>query len=552
MSLLSKKMLAIALCGIMASASFTACGDKAGSQPGDSNSSVSDVVNENVEIMNFTAPQNGDTIIEMNIKDYGTVKIRLFPEYAETGVDNFVQLAESGYYDGLTFHRVISDFMIQGGDPMGNGTGGASIWGGQFDGGTDPHLIHVSGALAYANSGSTETNGSQFYIVTGTEITDDDITTYEQYYGLSFSENQKAAYKRAGGTPFLDGNYTVFGQVFDGLDIIYKIQYVPTNVSDKPLGDGVIIESVKVSKYNGEDLKWYLSDYSDYQDPADAEPVNFSDIKEGEEIAVMDIEGYGTVKIRFFPEYAPEAVENFVQHAKDGYYDGVTFHRIIEDFMIQGGDPKGDGTGGESIWGEKFDGGKYYNLVHARGAIAYANSGGTNTNGSQFYIVTGEDYDDEAFANLEANPQYSFRDSVKEFYKKVGGTPFLDRSYTVFGQVFDGLDVVFKIQSVEVDAANNSRPLKDVVINSIKIEKYDGSAPKWYISDYDMTDNTDEDPEEATEEETDTEEPDSDEDADTNADTDNGTDEGVQDDLENEELDLIEDVTVVIDESWRR
>lgn len=541
MNLFSKKMLAIALCGIMATASFTACGDKNGSDA-DNSDSVSDVVKENVEIMNFTAPQNGDTIIEMNIRDYGTVKIRLFPEYAETGVENFVKLVESGYYDGLTFHRVISDFMIQGGDPNGNGTGGSSIWGGQFDGGTDPHLIHVSGAIAYANSNGTDTNGSQFYIVTGTDVTDEDLTMYEQYYGMSFTENQKAAYKQAGGTPFLDGSYTVFGQVFDGLDIIYKIQYVATDASDKPLGDGVIIDSVKVSKYNGEELKWYLSDYSDYEDPKNAEPVNFSDIKEGEEIAVMDIEGYGTVKLRFFPEYAPEAVENFVQHAKDGYYDGLTFHRIIEDFMIQGGDPKGDGTGGESVWGEKFDGGTYYDLIHAAGAIAYANSGSTATNGSQFYIVTGEVYDDDGLANFGN----AFRDSVKDIYKTVGGTPFLDGGYTVFGQVFDGLDVIFKVQSVEVDAANNSRPLKDVVIKSIKIEKYDGSAPKWYISDYDMTDDKDDDSEEASdsEEDTDTEEPDSDDDEDTDTDD--------RDETEAEELDLIEDVTVVVDESWRR
>ncbi|MDE6679088.1 MAG: peptidylprolyl isomerase, partial [Ruminococcus sp.] len=75
----------------------------------------------------------------MNIRDYGTVKIRLFPEYADKGVENFVELAKKGYYDGLKFHRVINDFMIQGGDPNGNGTGGESIWGESFDGGTDPH-----------------------------------------------------------------------------------------------------------------------------------------------------------------------------------------------------------------------------------------------------------------------------------------------------------------------------------------------------------------------------------------------------------------------------
>lgn len=78
------------------------------------------------------------------------------------------------------------------------------------------------------------------------------------------------------------------------------------------------------------------------------------EIQEGEEIAVITVKGYGEIKVRFFPDEAPKAVENFTTHAKEGYYDGLTFHRVIADFMIQGGDPKGDGTGGESIWGEGF------------------------------------------------------------------------------------------------------------------------------------------------------------------------------------------------------
>ena len=204
----------------------------------------------------------------MKIKDYGTVKFRLFPEYADKGVENFVELAKKGYYDGLTFHRCIKDFMIQGGDPSGNGTGGESIWGGKFDGGTDPHLIHAAGALAYANSGSTSTDGSQFYIVTGTRISP--MRTFDDYeqYGYAFSDNAKEIYKKAGGAPWLDGNYTVFGQVIDGLDVIFKVQNVATDANDKPLSGDVIIESVKVGKYNGEELNWYLSDY-DYDDPED-------------------------------------------------------------------------------------------------------------------------------------------------------------------------------------------------------------------------------------------------------------------------------------------
>ena len=219
-------------------------------------SSVQEV---NVEAQNFTPPKEGDDIIVMKIKDYGTVKIRLFPEYADKGVENFVELAKSGYYDGLIFHRVINDFMIQGGDPEGTGRGGESIWGGQFDGGTDPHLIHAAGALAYANSGSTATNGSQFYIVTGEVYTAENMEMLAQR-GYNFSDSAKEIYTTAGGTPWLDGNYTVFGQVIDGLDIIFDIQTVQTDASDKPEKD-VVIESVTVEKYDGSEPKWYITDY---------------------------------------------------------------------------------------------------------------------------------------------------------------------------------------------------------------------------------------------------------------------------------------------------
>lgn len=509
---MNKKLLALAVCGLTAASMLTACGKENVHTTAGKDGSSQTVIGEsetkpaeNVDLMNYTAPENGDTIVEINFKDFGTVKIRLFPEYAETACENFTQLVESGYYDGLTFHRIIKDFMIQGGDPLGNGTGGESTWGGKFDGGTNPALGHVTGALAYANSGSTATNGSQFYIVTGIQnFTDELYLTYERY-GYSFTDKQKEIYSKVGGAPFLDGNYTVFGQVIDGLDVIFKIQYVATDSNDKPIVDDVVMESVKLTKYNGEEIKWYLSDY-DWDNPEDAAPINYTAPEEGDEIAVINFKDYGTVKFRLFPEVAPKGVENFVKLAKSGYYDGLTFHRIIEDFMIQGGDPLGTGMGGESAWGGQFDGGKYYNLIHAAGAVAYANSGTTATNGSQFYIVTGEVYDDAAYDKLIANG-YTIREATKDIYSTQGGTLFLDGAYTVFGQVIDGLDIIFEIQKVETDA--NNKPLTDVVMESVTIEKYDGSEIKWYISDYSTDDEeeateTEETSEEA-EENTDTE-----------------------------------------------
>lgn len=277
-----KKIFALAMCMAMSLMSFSSCGDKTttsgesgavgdsidsgavgeGSETSSDSGAAAADWSVDVPIENFAEPQIGDKIIEMDIKDYGTVKFVLFEEYAEKACENFVGLAEKGYYDGLTFHRVINDFMIQGGDPLGNGTGGESVWGGSFDGGTDPHVIHTTGAVAYANSGATSTNGSQFYIVTGTPLTDEDFANYELYGYNPSSESAKEVYKKTGGTPFLDGGYTVFGQVFEGLDIILKIQTVETDASDKPVED-VIMNSVKVSEYNGEELKWYRSDYED-------------------------------------------------------------------------------------------------------------------------------------------------------------------------------------------------------------------------------------------------------------------------------------------------
>ncbi|MBP3242977.1 MAG: peptidylprolyl isomerase, partial [Ruminococcus sp.] len=153
------------------------------------------------------------------------------------------------------------DFMIQGGDPNGDGTGGESTWGGEFDGGTDPHAIHAAGAIAYANSGSTATDGSQFYIVTGEKYTDAQFDDLEKY-GYRLSDNAKEVYRTQGGTPFLDGSYTVFGQVFDGLDIVFRISEVETGDNDKP-AEPVTIESVTIGEYDGRDVRWYMSDYGD-------------------------------------------------------------------------------------------------------------------------------------------------------------------------------------------------------------------------------------------------------------------------------------------------
>ncbi|MCH5347678.1 MAG: peptidylprolyl isomerase [Oscillospiraceae bacterium] len=196
----------------------------------------------------------------------------------------------------------------------------------------------------------------------------------------------------------------------------------------------------------------------------------------GEKIAVMTVKDYGEIKIKFFPEDAEKGVENFIGLAEMGYYDELIFHRVIPYFMNQGGDPKGNGTGGKSIWGDSFEGGTSENLYHFTGAVAYANSGATSTNGSQFYIVnTPDGYMSNSCAELHtaAPDRFNWPGNVAELYNEKGGVPFLDGGYTVFGQVFEGMDVVRAIAQVETNEEND-KPLTPVIIESVRIVEYEG------------------------------------------------------------------------------
>ncbi len=173
----------------------------------------------------------------------------------------------------------------------------------------------------------------------------------------------------------------------------------------------------------------------------------------------------GDIAIRLFPDHAPKAVENFVTHAKNGYYDGIVFHRVIKDFMIQGGDPTATGCGGESIWGQSFKDEFTPELHNLRGALSMANAG-PGTNGSQFFIVQANSVHPNFLSQMKELPDYFPAEAV-EAYAKVGGTPHLDYHHTVFGQVYEGMDVVDAIASV---ATNHSdKPLEDVTILSIDV-----------------------------------------------------------------------------------
>ena len=254
-----KKFISAVTAAVLSAAVFTGC---EGTPDSGSTALVDELGNvdastvqwlPDVDIHNFNMPEAGEKIAVITVKDMGEIKIKLFPEDAPKGVENFIGLAEMGYYDELIFHRVIQDFMNQGGDPRGDGTGGKSIWGEKFEGGTSENLYHFTGAVAYANSGATSTNGSQFYIVNTPDgymqNTCEELYAYDST-SYNWPANVAAKYSEVGGVPFLDGGYTVFGQVFEGMDVVRQIAAVETDDNDKPLTQ-VIMEIVRIEEYQG-------------------------------------------------------------------------------------------------------------------------------------------------------------------------------------------------------------------------------------------------------------------------------------------------------------
>ncbi|MBI4432683.1 MAG: peptidylprolyl isomerase [Candidatus Omnitrophica bacterium] len=147
----------------------------------------------------------------------------------------------------------------------------------------------------------------------------------------------------------------------------------------------------------------------------------------------------GTIELALYPDVAPKTTENMIKLAEKGYYNGIIFHRVIEGFMIQGGDPTGTGRGGESIWGKPFED-EFKNEVQfdRAGLLAMANSG-PNSNGSQFFIT-------------------------------LAPTPHLNKKHTIFGEVKTGLDVVKKIGSAKTDA--NDKPVQEIKIVKMFLKKF--------------------------------------------------------------------------------
>ncbi|MFV0413040.1 MAG: peptidylprolyl isomerase [Oscillospiraceae bacterium] len=207
--------------------------------------------------------------------------------------------------------------------------------------------------------------------------------------------------------------------------------------------------------------------------------AQFAAPAEGDLVAVIET-SKGTIAAKLFPGYAPQAVKNFTLLAQRQTYNGTSFHRVIQDFIIQGGDPTGSGTGGESAWGVPFPNEISDKLHHYSGALCMASATGeAGQNQSQFYIVA-TPQNSVPEAAQQALAAAGVREAVVSAYAEAGGAPYLDNTATVFGQVYLGMDVVDAICASSTNA--NQSPKTTIEILSVAVQAYAAPAASAAVS----------------------------------------------------------------------
>lgn len=368
---------------------------------------------------------------KIEVEDYGTITVQLDDEQAPKTVRNFIELSEKGFYDGTTFHRIISGFMIQGGAPRDGYKRNVKYIKGEFaDNGVQNNIRHTRGVISMARGVDYNSATTQFFIVQ----TESD---------------------------HLDDKYAAFGYVVEGINVVDIICFNANPTDDNgsiKKESQPVIKTITIFKdepivVNGDyDDFWAEGSKGDTSSDASSSESEFltdlSDFETTHE-AVMTIKDIGTVKIALFGKEAPITVENFVNLANNGFYNGLSFHRIIEGFMMQGGDPNGDGTGGSetAITGEFYDNGRTNRIPHLKGVISMARANDPNSASSQFFIVHKD--------NRES----------------------LDGKYAAFGVVTEGMDIVDKICSSaepidkEGLIAEEDRPvIESITINEINTD----------------------------------------------------------------------------------
>ncbi len=345
----------------------------------------------------FEDYKDGRIYVEMVVSGYGLMTIELDHNEAPITVHNFATLVNEGFYNGLTFHRVIENFMIQGGDPEGTGMGGSDkkIKGEFAANDVENNIAHERGVISMARSKANDSASSQFFICHADQ-------------------------------PSLDGSYAAFGYVVEGIEVVDAIAAVTTDTSNKPTSD-VVIKYARIVR--GAELL----------DSIDTSEETRPDWGRGDSIDVeISVRDFGKMRLTLDHTAAPITVENFVSLVEKEFYNGLTFHRVIKDFMIQGGDPLGTGAGGsdKDIKGEFLYNGVNNTISHKRGVISMARSDDYNSASSQFFIC--------------------HKDAAH-----------LDGQYAAFGHVTEGIEVVDAI--AEVSTNQNDKPMESVVIEYIKV-----------------------------------------------------------------------------------
>ena len=339
----------------------------------------------------------------MDFGSYGKIVLKLDAKEAPITVSNFVKLVNDGFYDGLTIFRAQRNFVIQGGK---DDTANLTPIKGEFSAnGHENNISHTRGTISMARSNDPNSATSQFF-----------ITLHD------------------GAVPSLDGKYAAFGKVIEGMDVVDKIAEDLMKCESDSMGfvsdaDAITIVSAKVIDYeekndDTEDAPVnppIREDKTDIMGTGACEYLGTRDT-EGRDIKYVEmcIEEYGKLVILLDATTAPETVANFIALVESGFYDGLTFHRVITNFMIQGGDPKGDGTGGNedengneiNIKGEFSSNGHENDISHKYGVISMARATDPNSASSQFFIC-----------NADASTS-------------------LDGNYAAFGYVVEGMSVI--------------------------------------------------------------------------------------------------------------
>ena len=393
----------------------------------------------------------------IDVEDFGKMIVELYPDVAPISVDNFLKYASEGFYDGLIFHRIIKDFMIQGGASQSTE---CPIEGEFLENNIENELLHTRGVISMARTTDLNSATSQFFIMHQDE-------------------------------PFLDGKYAAFGKLIQGFDVLDAIAEVAVNPQNAfPLSE-VVIKSISVhlNGYTlGErvcyvaqgEIDTYLSQHEeafskeldnvtledadvikeaikDYQTLSMVAQDNLkeeftflldlldqvnelqfiqllNDIETEYPYIIMKIRGFGVLAVELYPDIAPISVDNFLHYASEGFYDNLTFHRIIKGFMIQGGASQSTEC---AIMGEFSENGIENDLLHTRGVISMARTTNPNSATSQFFIM--------------------HQDS-----------PHLDGKYAAFGKLIYGFDVLDTLADVRVNPNFNHQPFNEPVITQLQ------------------------------------------------------------------------------------